>query len=205
MWMYGPEEHHAAGRYAEYQQLRVQRMHGLMEVKLPEGLTSIYSYAFQNCDSLERVDFPASVTTPVGAGVLQLRQAFRDRVPGRLESVPDWRYNSTSSGDGDSDYRSPFEGCAALKKIEVPEGVESVPKYAFRYQTSLEEVVLPESLTGIGAYAFEGCSGLPEVNLPEAVASIGSYGFCGCTGLKSITLPAVCRVSAVTRSADARG
>ena len=164
---------------------------GLTEVKLPEGLTSIYSYAFQDCDSLERVDFPASVTALSALAFYNCDRLSEIGYPTGWESVPDYYRNSTTRyGDGDSYYRSPFEGCVSLKKIEVPEGVESVPKYAFRYQTSVEEVVLPESLTGIGAYAFDGCSGLKTVNLPDAVASIGSYGFRGCTGLKSITLPA---------------
>ena len=128
---------------------------GLTEVNLPEGLTSIYSYAFQDCDSLERVDFPASVTALSALAFYNCDRLSEIGYPTGWESVPDYYRNSTTRyGDGDSYYRSPFEGCVSLKKIEVPEGVESVPKYAFRYQTSLEEVVLPESLTGIGAYAF---------------------------------------------------
>ncbi len=52
-----------------------------------------------------------------------------------------------------------------VKKIILPEGIETIGAYAFAGLKSLEEVVLPKSLTKIGLGAFMGCTNLKTINL----------------------------------------
>ncbi len=102
-----------------------------------------------------------------------------------------------------------YIGEDTIKKVIIPEGVETIQQYAFANLTALEEVVLPSSLKKIGVGAFLGCTKLSKVNLGEvqfinsdafrncafqevdlsSVVAIGNYTFAN-NKLKSLTLPA---------------
>lgn len=70
-----------------------------------------------------------------------------------------------------------FDGCRALKKIDIPNGVVSIGNSAF-YNSGLKEIVLPESLEKIDTSAFAN-TGIREVYIPKFVTSIGQNAFGG--------------------------
>ncbi len=76
-----------------------------------------------------------------------------------------------------------FSGCSALTKIEIPETVTRIGKYAFRDCYDLEELTLNEGLLSIGERAFEDCVALTEVFIPESVTVIEASAFAGCDNL----------------------
>lgn len=76
-----------------------------------------------------------------------------------------------------------FSGCSALTKIEIPETVTRIGKYAFRDCYDLEELTLSEGLLSIGERAFEDCVALTEVFIPESVTVIEANAFAGCDNL----------------------
>lgn len=76
-----------------------------------------------------------------------------------------------------------FSGCSALTKIEIPETVTRIGKYAFRDCYDLEELTLNEGLLSIGERAFEDCVVLTEVFIPESVTVIEASAFAGCDNL----------------------
>ena len=76
-----------------------------------------------------------------------------------------------------------FSGCSALTKIEIPETVTHIGKYAFRDCYDLEELTLNEGLLSIGERAFEDCVALTEVFIPESVTVIEASAFAGCDNL----------------------
>ena len=98
-----------------------------------------------------------------------------------------------------------------LKRIVIPEGVESIGENAFYNLITLESAVLPDSLIEMGMYAFSGCTALQDVEfgsglsvipvgafvgcaftsltLPETVTNIYYDAFRGCRALTSVTLP----------------
>lgn len=76
-----------------------------------------------------------------------------------------------------------FSGCSALTKIEIPETVTRIGKYAFRDCYDLEELTLNEGLLSIGERAFEDCVALTEVFIPESVTVIEANAFAGCDNL----------------------
>ena len=160
---------------------------GLTEVNLPESLTTINAYAFENCQ-FESIDIPDSVTAIASKAFNNCTKLSEIGYPASWTRVLDYNYNSTDYSDGNSWYRTPFDGCTSLKSITVDEGVTSIPKHAFRYQTSLEEVIFPNSLTNIGVYAFDGCKGLKSISLPNNVTKINSYAFNGCSGITNVVL-----------------
>lgn len=59
----------------------------------------------------------------------------------------------------------------SLKKIVLPQGLESIGDEAFRKCELLEDVIFPEGLRKIGEGAFEGCD-LRNIIIPASVTSI---------------------------------
>ena len=55
---------------------------------------------------------------------------------------------------------------------------------------ALRRVFLPDSIETIGSYAFHGCSALERVSLPAKLQGISLRMFDGCGSLEQVTLPA---------------
>ncbi len=62
-------------------------------------------------------------------------------------------------------YGNSFEGCADLKKIELPESVTTMYYRVFYGCTSLTEITLPRYIGLIGANNFDGCTALRTVRM----------------------------------------
>lgn len=73
-----------------------------------------------------------------------------------------------------------FAGCSSLQKIQIPEGVETIPDGCFEECFALKHVQLPDGVQSIGSLAFYGCKALEDINLPITVTSIGLQAFWGC-------------------------
>ncbi|MDY2687320.1 MAG: leucine-rich repeat domain-containing protein [Candidatus Enteromonas sp.] len=82
-----------------------------------------------------------------------------------------------------------FEGCRALKEIDIPSSVLTVGNYAFSGCSALSNIVIPESVTSIGNSTFSGCSALSSIVIPNSVTNIGDWAFCGCSSLAEIAIP----------------
>ena len=131
---------------------------GLTSVTIPNSVTWIGCYAFKDCRGLTSVTIPNSVTE-IGWG------AFAFCIG--LTSVIYNAENCTSMGSSSFPV---FNGCTALKTINIGDNVKTIP-----------------------VSAFCGCSGLTSVTIPNSVTSIGNWAFYGCTGLTSIIIPKGCR------------
>ena len=169
---------------------------------IPNGVTSIGSYAFKGCTGLTSVTIPNSVAS-IGS------DAFYGCTGLASVTIPD---SVTSIEDG------VFYGCTGLASVTIPDSVTSIGGSAFSSCTGLTSVTIPDSVTSIGQYAFSGCTGLTEIlyNAKAAAdlkpyssnvfsnAGISSGGlrviigdgvkkipgclFSGCTGLTSVTI-----------------
>lgn len=82
-----------------------------------------------------------------------------------------------------------FSDCSSLVNVNIPEGVTTIRLATFVGCTSLSEIKLPDSLTTIGSCAFQGCDSLSEIKIPDSVTTIEA-AFEDCHGLKRITIPA---------------
>lgn len=185
-------------------------------VVIPDGVTSIGDFAFQNCESLTAVKIADSVTS-IGN--------FAFWGCGALASVyiPD---GVTSIGDG------AFQACDALAAIDIPESVthigraalqpnvtSSTPSPVFvpdtkpeppkpdpkpaspltdfkikrgvliKYLGNSEDVVIPEGVTEIGNKAFSSCYSLESIEIPNGVTTIGNEAFTFCNSLRFIHIP----------------
>ena len=128
-------------------------------------MTSIGDYAFYGCSNLNSIYYTGDV-----AGWCKISGLSYIMSSGRILYI-----------GGEK-----VEGA-----ITVPDGVDSIPSYAFAYQAGIASVIISGSTTSIGNYAFLGCIGLTSVTIPDSVTSIGSSAFSGCSSLESMTIPFV--------------
>ena len=174
------------------------------------GVTTIASYAFEECSNLTSIIIPDGVTSIGGSAFYYCS---------RLTSI-------TISDGVTSIGGHVFQNCSRLTSINIPDGVTSIGQDAFNSCTSLtradfssieqvcsilfhnadsnplfyahhlyingsevHDIVIPSGVTSIGNYAFSGCYYLTSIIIPESVTSIGNYAFYACSDLTSITIP----------------
>ncbi len=138
--------------------------------EIPNGVISIESHVFLNCNSLMSVTIPASVTS-IGVG------AFSGCTNLTSVTIPD---SIIYIGE------SAFYGCSSLANVVIPDSVTSISKSAFNRCSSLTNVTIPDSVVSIGYAAFVWCSNLTSVAIPDSVTSIGEGAFWGCTSLTDV-------------------
>ena len=146
----------------------------IMAVEIPDGVTSISSYAFNNCSNLTSVVIPDSVTSIGDHAFYDCRKLTKIIIPDSVESIGSYA----------------FYDCSNLTSVTISDSVESIGSYAFYNCRSLTSVTIPDSVTSIGDYAFQNCSNLTSVTIPDSVTSIGDYAFQNCSNLTSVTCPA---------------
>ena len=78
--------------------------------------------------------------------------------------------------------------CSNLTNVTIPNSVTSLDSYAFGNCTSLSIITLPDSLTSIGTYAFRDCA-FESLVIPNGVTSINNNVFDSCASLVSIDIP----------------
>ena len=81
-----------------------------------------------------------------------------------------------------------FNECSTLKKVTLPNTLETIHHGAFLRCTSLTDVEMP-SCKQIGFCAFQSCTSLKSIDFPENLEYFGDSVFVYCSGLTSITIP----------------
>lgn len=74
-----------------------------------------------------------------------------------------------------------------LKKVTLPEGIDTIRFETFHGCTKLQEVNIPSTVVYIDTMAFTECSKIKHWTLPAGLAGIGQYAFSNCTGTETIT------------------
>lgn len=128
---------------------------------IPEGVTSIRSYAFSGCSSLQSISIPEGVTS-IG------EQAFSDCSSLQSISIPE---GVTNIG------KSTFRGCSSLVNISLPNSVTNIGEAAFSWCGGLVNINIPDGVTSIEREAFRFCNSLQNISIPASVTSIGSSAF----------------------------
>ena len=142
----------------------------LVEVVLPDGLTSIGERAFAYA-GLKSVDIPNSVQTIEWDAFYECNQLSKVTMEDGVQTI----------GQG------VFHGCTALTSVDIPKTVTSIGPWAFE-ESGLTDVTIPGSVQTIGGSAFLNCTQLASVTIEEGVQTIGGYAF-QLTGLTDVTVP----------------
>ena len=175
------------------------------ELVIPEGVTSIGTYAFVGCSGLTDVTIPDGVTT-IGAGAfLGCNGLMELLLPGSIVRIGS----------------SAFSGCSGLTEVEIPHGVKAIGGSVFSDCSNLTKitvepgnenyvsqngllltkdgktllqgvngvVVIPSSVTRINNFAFSGRDSLTQVTIPNGIREIGWFAFSGCDSLTKVVIP----------------
>ncbi len=156
----------------------------LTDVVIPEDITSINSFAFYGCTSLNSVK--------MGDNVERIDQyAFEGCTS--LESV--------TLGDRVANIGGyAFWGCTSLKDIVIPSSVSYIGWEAFKRCTSLESVIICDSELSvhngpdyysyrvIAEYAFAECTALKNLIIGDGVGRIQGYAFYNCFALENVDI-----------------
>ena len=175
-------------------------------LEIPDSITKIKPYAFNNCTSLTSATIPDSVTS-IGSSVfygcsslesitLPFVGSSKSATSASSSTLFGYIFGTSSYtggvqtkqyySSGYNDYATYYIP-ASLKSVTITGG--NILYGAFYNCTSLTSITIPDSVTSIGHGAFEHCSSLTSITIPDSVTFIGGYAFYNCTSLKSITIP----------------
>jgi len=156
----------------------------LININIPNNVTSIVYGAFYGCTSLININIPNNVTS------------IDDKVFYGCTSLT----NVTIGNGVTSIGKEVFEGCTSLTVIDVAtanqnysssQGVLYNKDKTILIKCPIQKagaLTIPNSVTSIGDKVFYGCTGLTSITVGNGVTSIGEEAFYGCTGLTNITI-----------------
>lgn len=137
---------------------------------IPEGVTSIGSYAFCRRG-------PASISIPTSVTNID-KYAFTECNGIRYIVVKEGNKVFDSRNDCNAIIETATNtlivGCA---NTSIPEGVTTIGDRAFYDLNVLTSISIPEGVTAIGKGAFQDCSNLRTVIFPNSITSIGASAF----------------------------
>lgn len=140
------------------------------EYIIPEGITGIVNYAFEEATNLYSVAFPTSFASisPYAFYTMQHERLNIERISGDCV---------TADGRGivlGTEF-SRLLITNGVSKYVVPNGIKSIGYQAFLECTDLEEIVIPDSVTELGGYDFAGCINLKKIVLSSNLERINTY------------------------------
>lgn len=141
--------------------------------RIPDGITSIGSYAFAYRNDLESITIPSSVTSIGDHAFLECYSLKTVNIPSGVQRIEE----------------GTFQNCVRLTSIDIPESVQSFGPSAFEQCINLTSLNIPSGTNIISSDMFCGCEMLTSVNIPSSVKKIDDYAFSGCSSLREIVIP----------------
>ena len=130
------------------------------DIVIPEDITRINNYSFENYKYITSVSFPHD-----------------------MEYIGDYAFKacegllSVSFGGDVAEFGSQiFCGCGNIKSVELGEKLTKTGYYMFAYCGSLEKLVIPSNVKYLWSGSFLGC-GIKELVISEGVERIGGEAF----------------------------
>lgn len=141
-------------------------------VTIPNGVISLSSNAFADCLGITKIEIPNSVNS-IG------EDAFSgcDNLIGvYINDVVSW---------------------CGITFANVQANPLSIAHDLYIDNSLTTSLDIPDGVTSIPNYAFNGCSGITTIKIPSNVTSIGTDAFVGCDSITAATLPttALCAIA----------
>ncbi len=161
----------------------------LIDLLIPNTVTSISNFAFNNCTGLKSVTISPSVTN-IGYRAFYKCTSLTNACLGDTVSIVD---NPGEIGE------DAFMECTGLTNLTIGNSFSTIGNGAFCSCSCLASLIIPNSVTVIGPDkywynytmangAFAGCIGLTSVKIPSSVTRFGKNAFGGCNNLKRVDI-----------------
>ena len=178
-------------------------------VNVPDNVTSIGKYAFENCTSLTSITIPDSVISIGSYAFSGCTSLTSITIPDSVTSIGSSAFYNSNINDiffvinsienflNINVVKSNLRGNVHLldvngfemTEVVIPDGVTSINDFAFYNCTSLTSITIPDGVTSIGEWVFQNCTSLTSITIPDSVTSIYRGAFYNCTSLTSIIIP----------------
>ena len=162
------------------------------ELRIPNSVKKICSYAFQTTKNLKHVEIPLCLMDTTewfcdsNINSVSLPEGMREIGSFMFLKTPELKHITLPSTITSIGKRAFME--SAIQEIIIPEGVKEIGEAAFAECHNLMKVKLPSTITSIGKKAFVK-SAIQEIIIPEGVKEIGEEAFCECNNLMQVKLP----------------
>lgn len=170
----------------------------IKSIIIEDGVTSIGSHAFYECNNLISIIFSDSLVSIGYDAFYRCTSLSSIALPGSVTLIGS----------------NAFEGCTSLTSITIPDSVTSIGFGAFEYCTSLTNITIPDNVVEIGGHTFyntayyknsenwendifyigkhlldakETLAGVYEVK--EGTLTIAEYAFSYCDELTNVIIP----------------
>lgn len=142
---------------------------GLMNLILPDNITSIGAHAFHNCWALRTVDMGDRVTSIGDYAFFYCQMLPSIQIPNSVKTIG----------------IDAFRTCIAMKSITFGSGLTSIGSGAFYSCLQLKSVTLPDSVVSIGDLAFGLCWDVTSVTIGSKLTTLGCNVFGMCSSVKA--------------------
>lgn len=143
-------------------------------ITIPNGVMTIGDYAFYMCHSLDTIIIPNSITT-IGSHALECTKIY--------ENESNWDNGVLYINNYLIKAKDTISGSYTIKN-----NTQLIANAAFASCDSLTCVVLPNNISRIGDFTFWYCSSLTDIVIPDSVKYIGKYAFAYSPSLRSVTI-----------------
>ena len=124
---------------------------GCKNTMIPNSVTSIGEYAFDDCNGMTSIIIPSSVTSIGDHAFSGCSRLTSVNIPNSVTSIGNCA----------------FSWCTGLTSITIPSNVTSIGSSAFSNCTSLTSITIHNNVTNIGDYLFAYCYKLKEIIIPK--------------------------------------
>ena len=157
----------------------------LIDVKLPNTLTSIGDNAFLACVNLKNVEFHPGIVSIGSYAFGSCCNLAELELKSGLKSIG----TAAFYGEPHTIENASIGGAPKFEEVVLPEGLESIGDYAFYKNVCLKQITLPSTLRELGEYAFQECNLLTSISMPTYLKEIKPHTFYNCTGLTEVRIP----------------
>lgn len=140
-------------------------------ITLPDSVTSIGPYAFENASGLKKVIMLDSVKRIREGAFCNCKSLEQITIPSNVKEIEAYT----------------FQGCESLSTVVLPKELKKIGLQAFDECKSLEFIDFPESLECIGMEAFRNCESLDNFRLLNSEINLDPNSLYGTKYLKDRT------------------
>ena len=156
------------------------QLNGPVVVNFAPGTDVIMEGLYEDCDTIEKVFIPASVTR------------IEDKAFAGCKNLKEIVFESRSGADIKKILicEEVFRGCDSLEKVRIPSFVTGLEGSAFYECGSLKEVYIEDGVEEIADSAFTYCPKLTDLRLPTTLKR-GELciGLNGCDSFRKLVIP----------------